>query len=610
LLSDDDGRPWVWSGVMTDITAQRETELELQRSDEQSRLIIDTAMDAYVAVDADGRVCDWNQQAARMFGWTHEEILGRRFTDTVIPERFRDAHRHSLERLRAGDTEGLLGRLVELSALRRDGTEFPVEVTIWRTPGDDAGRPHFSSFMRDITERKALQDQLVHQANHDSLTGLANRSLFHRKVAAEAAMAESRRFAVLLLDLDDFKSVNDRLGHAAGDDLLRIVAARLRSRLPDTDTLARLSGDEFAILAVDVATREDVELIAARLLASLSEPAKVDGTEVTVHASIGIRFSEPGADLPVFELLADADVAMYTAKRRGLGGIAVFEPGMRTDVARRHELTAALDDAIDNGEITLRYQPYVSLADGRILGVEALVRWRNPQLGSVSPSEFIPVAESTGHIRPIGRFVLDQSCRDIARIRAELPGHGDLALNINVSARQLVDGELTRACAGILRETGLPGDVLTWELTESAFVEDADAVAERLRDVRRLGVHLAVDDFGTASLTYLQRFPVDTLKVDRTFVRRVHQSAEEHRLTGAIISMARTLDLLTVAEGIEEEAHAAHLAGLGCQAGQGYLYASPMTLDELRALLGATDRLQPRTLTESGWSQQVTPLRS
>jgi EAL domain-containing protein (putative c-di-GMP-specific phosphodiesterase class I) len=282
---------------------------------------------------------------------------------------------------------------------------------------------------------------------------------------------------------------------------------------------------------------------------------------------------------------------------------------MRTDVARRHELTAALDDAVDNGEISLRYQPYVSLADGRILGVEALVRWRNPQLGSVSPSEFIPIAEGTGHIRPIGRFVLDQACRDIARIRADLPGHGDLALNINVSVRQLVDGELTRLCARILRETGLSGDVLTWELTESAFVDDADAVAEKLRDVRRLGVHLAVDDFGTASLTYLQRFPVDTLKVDRTFVRRVHQSAEEHRLTGAIISMARTLGLRTVAEGIEEAAHAVHLAGLGCQAGQGFLYASPMTLDELRALLSATDRLQPRTLTDAGWAPLATPVR-
>jgi diguanylate cyclase (GGDEF)-like protein/PAS domain S-box-containing protein len=545
-----------------------------------------------------------------MFGWSHDEIIGRRFTDTVIPERFRDVHRRSLDRLRTGDTEGLLGKLLELSALRRDGTEFPVEATVWRTPGDRAGGPHFSSFLRDITERKALQDQLVHQADHDSLTGLANRRLFHRKLAAEAASPESRNFAVLLLDLDGFKTVNDRLGHAAGDDLLRIVAARLRSRLPNTDTLARLSGDEFAVLAVDVATREDVELIAARLQQSLAEPAWVDGTEVTLRASIGIRFTTASSDLPVFDVLADADVAMYTAKRSGIGGMAVFEPGMRSDAARRHELTDALGHALDNDEISVRYQPFVSLGEGRILGVEALLRWRHPVLGSVSPAEFIPVAENTGYIRQLGRFVLDRACRDVAGLRAGLPGHAELALSVNVSVRQLADEECIRAMAEVLRDTGMPGEAVTWELTESAFVEDADEVIEKLHDVRRLGVHIAVDHFGTryASLTYLQRFPVDTLKVDRTFVRRMHQSAEEHRLPGAIIAMARTLGLRTVAEGIEEEAHAKRLAGLGCEAGQGYLFAPPLGLDELRTLLDSTDRLEPRRSTDAGWSPVTSPL--
>jgi diguanylate cyclase (GGDEF)-like protein/PAS domain S-box-containing protein len=612
LLSDEEGQPWVWSGVMTDITAQRETELALQRKDAQSRMIIDTAMDAYIAIDSWGRICDWNQEAARMFGWTAEEIMGRRLTDTVIPPQYREAHRNGLERLRAGSADEVLGRMLELSALRRDGTEFPIELTIWRTPGDESeDGPHFSSFMRDITERRALQDQLVHQAHHDSLTGLANRTLFDRTLAAEVASGDARGFAVLLLDLDDFKAVNDTLGHAAGDDLLRIVAARLRSKLPNTDTLARLSGDEFAVLIVDVATRTDVELIAARLQAALSEPAKVDGTELVVRASIGVRYREPGSDVPVFELLADADVAMYTAKRLGQGGIAVFDPEMRTDVARRHELTAALDQALDNDEIHLEYQPYVSLDDGRILGVEALVRWHHPVLGNVAPSEFIPVAEGTGLIRPIGRRVLEQGCRDVAAIRADLPEHAQLGLSVNVSVRQLSDTELLRTLERVLQENGLPGDAVTWELTESAFVEDADEVAERLRDVRRTGVHLAVDDFGTqyASMTYLQRFPVDTLKVDRTFVRRVHTSEDERRLTGAIISMARTLGLRTVAEGIEEQAHASRLANLGCDAGQGYLWAPPMPFDQLRVMLAATDRLKPHALADLRSARLAAPVR-
>ena len=318
-----------------------------------------------------------------------------------------------------------------------------------------------------------------------------------------------------------------------------------------------------------------------------------------VRASIGIRYRPPGLDLPMFELLADADVAMYAAKRMGHSGVALFEPEMRTDLSRRHELTAALDRALDNREISVHYQPYVSLSDGRILGVEALVRWEHPVLGLVSPTEFIPVAEATGQIRPIGLHVLERACRDVARIRSEIPGHGDLGLSINVSVRQMPGGELTRSLRKLLEQTGLPGDAVTWELTESAFAEDPDEVAERLRDAVRLGVHLAVDDFGTryASLTYLQRFPVDTVKVDRSFVRRVNNSPEDDRLTAAIVSLAHTLGLRTVAEGIEEEGHAARLAELGCDAGQGYLYFEPVPVDELRAVLAERTSLQPRELT-------------
>ncbi len=609
LLSDDDGNPWVWSGVMTDITAQRETELELQRSGEESRRIIDTAMDAYVAIDSDGQISDWNQEAARMFGWTRTEILGRTLTETIIPPRYREKHLAGLDRLRHGGAEAMLGRVLELSALRRDGTEFPVELTIWRTPGDPAKGRRYSSFMRDITERKALQDRLVHQAHHDSLTGLANRALFHRRLAAEVADESRRGCAVLLLDLDDFKSVNDTLGHAAGDKLLRIVAKRLAARLPGTDVLARLSGDEFAVLVADVDTPEDVELIAQRLQDALREPARVDGNEVPVRASMGLRFRTPGSDVAVAELMADADVAMYTAKRAGQSGIAVFEPDMRTDVARRYELIAALETAVEHKQISVHYQPVVSLSDSRILGVEALARWQHPVLGAVSPGEFVPVAEATGRIREIGRFVLERAVRDVARIRAELPQHRDLTLSLNVSVRELVGADFGANLADILSETGLPPSAVTLELAESAFVDDADVV-DTLRFVRRSGVHLAVDDFGTefASLTYLQRFPVDTVKVDRSFVRRMQQTTDEPRITDAIIAMAKTLQLRTVAEGIEEPSVAARLNGLGCDAGQGYLFAPPAPLVDLLLMLARTDRLHPPAPGDQA-GDLLTPLR-
>jgi diguanylate cyclase (GGDEF)-like protein/PAS domain S-box-containing protein len=592
LIADDNGRLWAWSGVLTDITAQKQTEDRLRRSEGLSRAIIETAMDAYVAIDAAGFVRDWNRTAAQMFGWEREEILGRSLTETIIPERYREAHARGLARALAGpatDTP-VIGRILELSALRRDGAELPVELTVWRTPEGEGTL--FSAFLRDITERKTLQNQLLHEAHHDSLTGLANRALFHRRVAEEMADPEPRGIAVLLVDLDDFKVVNDSLGHAAGDTLLQVVADRLRSCVPASDTLARLAGDEFALLLVDVATPEDARRIAQGLHACLRPPAVLEGKEVALRASMGLRHRAAGATTPVQEMLADADVAMYSAKRQGQNGLAVFEQAMRADLERRRQLTAALQQAVSRDEVSVQYQPYVCLADQRVLGVEALARWNNPEHGRVTPGEFVPLAEDTGAIRSLGLFVLRQACADIARLRLARAEYRDLGVSVNVSARQLVDGELYEELRVVLTETGLPGEALTLELTESAFVENADAVAHWLHDIRSLGVHLAVDDFGTryASLSYLQRFPVDTLKIDRSFVRRVHQSPQEHRLTGAIISMAQTLGLRTIAEGIEEAGHAEHLVGLGCELGQGFLFAHPLDLEHLGDFLAGHGR--------------------
>jgi len=403
-------------------------------------------------------------------------------------------------------------------------------------------------------------------------------------------------FAVLLIGLDNFRSVNDSLGHSAADDLLKSVAAGLLATVSVTDTAARLPGAQFALLLADVTSRSDAQQRAEKLQEFLRSPTTCAGVEVTARVSIGARHCAPGVDFAVEELLSDAGAAMSTASRNG-HRVAVFEPDMRTWRLRRLHLTEALENALGRGEISVHYQPYFSFTDGQACGVEALARWHHPVHGEVDPSEFIVLAENTGLIQSLGLFVLKQACHDIAALRRKHPQYRDLTMSVNVSARQLVDGRFQQELRAALRESGLPGHALMLELTETALVEDVHDVAERLTEIRRTGVHLAVDDFGTryASLSYLQRFPIDTLKVDQTFVARVHKSPYEHLLTGAIITLAKTLGLQTIAEGIEEDEHALRLSSLGCDAGQGFLFARPVPVASLpSALCAGTRRIMPR----------------
>ena len=585
LVPGENGQPSSWSGVLTDITEQRNAETLLRHSNERARVVVDTAMDAYIAFDEQGTICEWNRTGEKIFGWRREEILGRSLADTLIPQRAQAAYLAEIEGAIVAD-ESANGRTLTLNAVRRDGEELPVEVTLWRTLEGRALR--FSAFLRDITERKNLEAQLRWHAYRDSVTGLANRTLFSQQVAEHMVTSNRGGFAVLVFGLDDLRSVNDSLGLAAADDLLRAVADRLRTRASASETLARLSEDEFALLLVDVATPSDARRIAEGLQDFLRSPTRCAGRELTVRASIGVRHLAPGADVGVEELLSDAGAALFTATRKGRG-VSLFENSMRTDRIRRLQLTDALEQAVGRGEISVHYQPYFSFVDGRACGVEALARWHHPLHGEVHPGEFIELAEQTGRIGELGLFVLRRACRDIAALRQEHPQHRDLKLSVNVSARQLVDDHLQHELRAVLSETGLPGDALMLELTETALVEDAHVVAERLTDIRRMGVHLAVDDFGTryASLAYLQRFPIDTLKVDRTFVRQVNVSRHDHRLTGGIITLAKTLGLRTIAEGIEEDGHASHLSGLGCDAGQGFLFARPVAIEGLTSVLSS-----------------------
>jgi len=428
------------------------------------------------------------------------------------------------------------------------------------------------------------------QALHDPLTQLANRTLFRDRVEHAHARARRHRepIAVIFVDLDRFKPINDTLGHDVGDHVLMTVAERLQGAVRAADSVARLGGDEFAILLEELDDTGEASRIARRIIDAFREPIAVRSGSVTLRASLGIAISDADSN-DIDGLIRDADVAMYMAKRRGGGRYEVFDPGMRAAVVERHELEMELRDAARRGELRVEYQPTVALPDGDVVGVEALLRWDHPRRGIVSPGVFVPIAEESGQIVAIGRWVLERACRQYQTWRDEFPHRLPLRMSVNVSAVQLADGRFPRDVARILDETGVDPAHITLEITESALMEDSNAMARVLADLKSLGVRLAIDDFGTgySSLQYLQRMPVDVLKIDRAFVNGLERGGEELAFARAICDLARTLALDTVAEGIELAAQADRLNDLGCDFGQGYLYARPLTPDRIAELLAS-----------------------
>jgi diguanylate cyclase (GGDEF)-like protein len=437
-----------------------------------------------------------------------------------------------------------------------------------------------------LTDAKTLD--AVRQAFHDALTGLPNRALFLDRL--EHALARARRghaaLAVLFVDLDRFKLINDTLGHGAGDELLVQAGQRLRATVREADTAARFGGDEFAILLEDDTHTRDATQVAQRVIDALQAPFEVGGREVFVSASVGIATSRAGQE-DAAELLRNADVAMYRAKQEGSGGYHIFEPGMRVALLERLELEADLQRAVEQREFTVVYQPIVSLERSGVSGFEALVRWSHPTRGLVSPAEFIPLAEETGLILPIGRFVLHEACRQAARWQREYPADPPRTVSVNLSARQLRQAGLVEEVAEALAASRLDPGCLVLEITESLLIQDTDATIAKLRALKGLGVHLAIDDFGTgySSLSYIRQLPVDILKVDKSFIDGVHESPEASAVAKAIIRLGRTLNLRTVAEGIEEPAQVEALRSMQCQLGQGYLFAKPLSSAELEQRL-------------------------
>ena len=437
-------------------------------------------------------------------------------------------------------------------------------------------------------ENRVLEAKLVHQAFHDSLTGLANRALFRDRVEhALTRFARGNRMAVLLLDLDNFKAVNDTVGHVAGDKLLAIIAERLLRATRGCDTVARIGGDEFAILLDGMQHNDDATYVADRIADSFRSPVALDGREFVVGASVGIAYVRGGER--VDELLRNADVAMYSAKDVGKGCHRVFDQSMYSTLLERLEREADLRKAVDRGELRVLYQPIVALETGEITGLEALLRWHQSDGGVASTDSFIPLAEETGLIIPIGRWVLAEACRQGRLWQLASKSSVAPTISVNVSARQLQDPNFPEDVAEILEETQFPSERLILEITESVVLTNSASTLDRLHQLKALGLRLAIDDFGTGycNLTYLQKFPLDILKIDKSFVTDIAGDNSDSALASSIVGLATTLKLHTVAEGVENAEQRAELIALGCSSGQGYLFAKPVDDKAVTDLLRA-----------------------
>ena len=579
------GRPALASGTSQDVTDRHRSEDELRGALSLLSATLESTADGILVVDSEGKIASYNQRFAEMWhlppdvleSRDDERALGYVLEQLVDPEGFVAKIRDLYDQPDA-ESEDVLEF--------KDGRVFDRLSRPQRVAGVAVGRVW--SF-RDVTDNKRLEAELAHQAFHDALTGLANQLLFRDRVDHALARVERRReaLAVMFVDMDNFKTINDSLGHPAGDSLLMAVAERLRGSLRPGDTAARLGGDEFAILLEDDVGRERSTEVATRVLETLRQPFVVVGKEVFISASIGIALNAPGAET-TDELLRNADLAMYRAKAGGKNRFEVFEPAMHSAAVERLEVEADLRTAIDRREFVVHYQPIVHLQTGALAGLEALTRWQHPEKGLVYPDSFIGVAEESELISRIGAQVLEEAVHQVQQWRHRFPSFASIVLSVNVSPRELAEPGLVDRVYEAMALTGTDPGTLILEITESATVRP-DA-GQHLDALKRLGVQLAVDDFGTgySSLSYLQRLPIDVLKIDRSFVQGT--APDGTTLAPAIVELARALRLRTIAEGIETPDQARRLVEWGCELGQGFHYFRPQEPDVIESLLERMQR--------------------
>jgi diguanylate cyclase (GGDEF)-like protein/PAS domain S-box-containing protein len=567
------GRVWTFR----DVTIREQERLALRASDARFRSVFNHSAVGIALIEADGRIAAGNPALQQFLGHTADDLVDRKLYH-LVPDEDADSLAATVAAIGAGAIPEVT---VEQRYVRSDGEIAWAALTMSRALDPVTGAPlGIIAMVQDIAKRKSLEARLTHQASHDPLTNLANRTLFRRKIEMALQRAPQRdRVVVMFLDIDNFKAVNDSVGHSAGDQLLVAAASRLLNATRGSDSVARFGGDEFAILLENVRDDDETRIVAERITRAMRQPIVVGNESIVTGVSIGIarpHSDSDGAD----EILRNADVAMYTAKGAGKGRYQFFEPSMHTAVVDRVELETDLRRAVaaPETEFILHYQSLVQLETEAVVGVEALVRWNHSRRGELQPADFITVAEETGLIVPLGRWILREACTQAFAWWHGLRPEDPMSIAVNVSGRQLQDPSFVADVADALADSHLPPSRLVLEITETVIMHRTEIMMQRLTDLKALGVHLAIDDFGTgySSLSYLQQFPIDIIKIDKGFIDGMDRDPAGAALTRTIIGLGWTLGLSTIAEGVEHAAQRKTLTELGCAVGQGFLFARPV----------------------------------
>ncbi len=574
------------------------------RSEHRAVNYLNIAGNVIVALDVCARGTFVNQAGCRVFGYSSDEIVGRNWIEALIPVQQRGGIRAAFQRMIRGYTERF-AHLGNFELLAKDGSK---RLTSWHNVPIRNQHGEITGVLccgEDITERARIEeelreykDRLVQLAHYDYLTKLPNRPLFQDRLKQAIAQAHRTRdqVALLLLDLDRFKNINDTLGHHVGDQYLKVMANRLRSCMREGDTVARLGGDEFVVILHKIANPRDAKVVAEKLLLDLARPVYVENNELKTTTSIGISFY-PSGGATVEELLKTADAAMYQAKEHGRNNYQFYTEDMNAKAIEWLALESDLQQALDKGELVVHYQPQYDLTTGELVGMEALLRWQHPTRGLMEPRKFIPLAEETGQIMGIGNWVLHTACAQ--NLKWQQQGYSPVKVSVNLSDRQFHQKNLAAAVSKVLRETGLAAKYLELEFTESIVMQDAESAVFTLIELRCLGISLVIDDFGMgySSLNHLKRFPLDKLKIDGSFVRRITSDANDAAISAATIALAHNMGMQVIAESVENEVQADFLSKQGCDEAQGHYYSQPKAAEHCGELLnklepGQRDRLQ------------------
>ncbi|MGC2856282.1 EAL domain-containing protein [Novispirillum sp. DQ9] len=569
--------------VARDVTERQIATRAIIQREERLRRIMETMVDGLVIIDERGIIETFNRAAERIFGYKAREVVGAP-VNILMPEEEGEVHQDYVNAFLATGVSTVMGGGREVMGRRKDGSHFPLDLALSALRIGD--QRLFIGVLRDISERKAAEERLRFLATRDHLTGLPNRAAFRDRLeeALEGAKRNSYLVGVLFIDLDHFKHINDSLGHSVGDRVLQAVGKRLEAYVRPGDTVAHLAGDEFTVILDRLRDPQDAARIASHLLDHLSQPFEVDGREIFTSGSIGIVIYPDNAENTV-NLMRNVDTAVNHAKKQGRNTFQFYTEKLSDVMVRRLQIENGLRRALERNELKVVYQPKVDLETAEVIGAEALLRWSSADLGFVSPAEFIPVAEETGLIVPIGEWVLSEVCGQIGRWMDS--GRVTVPVAVNLSARQFRQSDLTARITEILERSGISSELLELELTESTLVENADEAIQALWGLKGLGIRLSIDDFGTgySSLSYLKRFPIDALKVDQSFVRDIPDSMDDMAITKAIISMGRSLDLKLVAEGVETLEQVEFLRANGCRIVQGYYFSKPVAAADFAAFV-------------------------